>query len=75
MNPKAGHGNGGVLFSSRGSCLYLQSWLNVLQEDPKLIIHASAKAQKAVEYILCKHEGKDGVPELDAIFSVSQAGR
>jgi antirestriction protein ArdC len=31
---------------------YIQNWLNVLQNDKKFIIYASAKAQKAVDYIL-----------------------
>lgn len=31
---------------------YIQNWLKVLQNDKKFIIYASAKAQKAVDYIL-----------------------
>jgi antirestriction protein ArdC len=34
------------------SAAYLASWLNVLKEDKKLIVYASAKAQKAVNYML-----------------------
>jgi len=30
---------------------YLTSWLKVLEGDNKLIVYASAKAGKAVEYI------------------------
>jgi len=31
---------------------YLQSWLKVLKEDKRLIIYASAKANRAANYIL-----------------------
>lgn len=31
---------------------YIQNWVKVLRNDPKLIIHASAQAQKAVDWIL-----------------------
>lgn len=36
---------------------YLQSWLRELQADSKLVIHASARASKAVEYILKTERG------------------
>lgn len=38
--------------SFRNSAAYLQGWLKALKDDPKLIIHASAQAEKATEYIL-----------------------
>jgi antirestriction protein ArdC len=31
---------------------YIQNWLSVLQNDKKFIIYASARAQKAVDYVL-----------------------
>ena len=37
---------------------YLSSWLKALQDDNKLIIYASAKAGKAVDYIRNKRGGK-----------------
>lgn len=36
------------------SSAYIQGWLNKLHDDKKLIVEASAKAQKAVDYILNK---------------------
>ena len=38
--------------SFRNSAAYLQSWIKSLQNDPKMIIYASAQAEKAAEYIL-----------------------
>jgi len=34
------------------SSAYIQGWLNKLHNDKKFIVEASAKAQKAVDYIL-----------------------
>ena len=36
----------------RNSTAYIQSWLTHLRNDPKMIVHASGKAEKAVNYIL-----------------------
>jgi antirestriction protein ArdC len=36
------------------STAYVQGWLKQLRNDKKFIIEASAKAQKAVDYILNK---------------------
>lgn len=38
--------------SFRNSTAYLQGWLKALKNDPKMIVHASAQAEKAAEYIL-----------------------
>lgn len=38
--------------SLRNSAAYIQNWLKVLKDDPKLIVYASSQAEKAVEYIL-----------------------
>lgn len=34
------------------SASYIKSWLSALKDDTRLIFHASAQAQKAVDYIL-----------------------
>ena len=34
------------------SVAYLQSWIKVLKNDKKLIVSASSKAEKSIEYIL-----------------------
>lgn len=36
----------------RNSCGYIQGWLKALKDDPKMIVQASAQAEKATEYIL-----------------------
>jgi antirestriction protein ArdC len=33
------------------SAAYIQSWIKRFKEKPKLLVEASAKAQKAVDYI------------------------
>jgi antirestriction protein ArdC len=38
------------------SAAYLASWLKVLKADIKLLIHASARAQRAVDYMLGREE-------------------
>lgn len=38
--------------SNKNSSAYIQSWVNVLQNDNKFIISAAAQAEKAVKYIL-----------------------
>lgn len=38
--------------SFRNSAAYIQGWLKALKDDPKLIVNASAQAEKATEYIL-----------------------
>ena len=39
------------------SAAYIQNWLQVLQNDNRLIVQASSKAQKAVDYILNNTKG------------------
>jgi antirestriction protein ArdC len=47
------------------SVAYLQGWLKRLQDDNRLIVYASAHAQKAVDYILnIKHQDNDVVSHL-----------
>ena len=36
----------------RNSAAYIQSWIKVLRNDPKFIISAASRAEKAVKYIL-----------------------
>ena len=36
----------------KNSVAYIQNWLQVLKNDPKMIVSASSKAEKAVQYIL-----------------------
>lgn len=36
----------------RNSTAYIQSWLKVLKNEPRWIVSASSRAEKAVEYIL-----------------------
>jgi antirestriction protein ArdC len=45
-------GHGGVERQLEVSAAYLQGWLKALQNDPKLIVKASAQAQKAADLIL-----------------------
>jgi antirestriction protein ArdC len=40
----------------KDSAAYIQGWLQQLRNDKKFIIEASAKAQKAVDYILNEGE-------------------
>lgn len=37
--------------SFKNNTAYIQSWLKVLKNDKKLIVHASSKAEKAINYI------------------------
>ena len=38
--------------TDRNTAAYIKNWIKRLEEDPKLIIGASGKAQKAVDYII-----------------------
>ena len=42
----------------KNSAGYIQSWLKVLENDPKMIISASSQAQKAVNYMLGEKDDK-----------------
>jgi len=33
------------------SAAYLQSWMQVLRHDPKMLVQAAAQAQRAADYI------------------------
>lgn len=41
-----------VMDDLAGNAAYIQGWLKVLRNDRRFIVHASAQAQKAVEFIL-----------------------
>ncbi len=43
----------------RNSVAYLQSWAKNLKDDPKAIVVAAGKAEKAVRFILGERENKD----------------
>ena len=38
--------------SFRNTAAYIQSWIKVLRNEPKWIVSASSKAEKAAKYIL-----------------------
>jgi antirestriction protein ArdC len=38
------------------SAAYIAGWLGKLRDDPKLIVHAAAQAQKAAEFILGRQD-------------------
>ena len=38
--------------SFENSAAYIQSWIKKLRDDNKMIVMASAKAEKAIRYIL-----------------------
>jgi antirestriction protein ArdC len=38
--------------TDRNTTAYIQNWISKLQEDNRLIVHAAANAQKAVDCIL-----------------------
>jgi antirestriction protein ArdC len=37
------------------SAAYLESWMQVLRNDPTMLVHAAAQAQKAADYIQHRH--------------------
>ena len=50
------------------SVAYLQGWLERLKNDKRLIVYASAHAQKAVDYILnIKHEDNEVVSHFEKV--------
>ncbi len=56
---------------------YIQGWLERLKNDKKFIVHASAKAQKAADYILnikCEEKGLD-TAEASAVNIEKPASR
>lgn len=44
------------------SASYIQSWLNRLKDDRKLVVHAAAAAQKACDFILELKREEDEIP-------------
>jgi len=36
----------------KNSTAYIDGWLKAIQEDPKMVVLAASKAQKAVDYML-----------------------
>lgn len=50
-----------TVHSFRNSAAYIQSWIKALKNDPKMIVSAGSKAEKAVKYIFGETD-----PEADA---------
>lgn len=44
----------------QSSAAYLAGWLKILKSDPKYIVHAGSKAQRAADYILGHHNEDPG---------------
>ena len=40
------------------STAYIQGWLKKLRNNPKMVVHAAGKAQKAADYILGMNGGE-----------------
>jgi len=51
----------------RSSDGYLQSWLSALKDDPKALILAGARAQKAMDYILGETVVEQETPKKEAV--------
>ena len=50
-------GISGIETTKDNSVAYIQGWLKKLKSDPKFVVQAAGKAQKAVDYLLdIKHE-------------------
>ena len=47
------------------SAAYLQSWMQVLRQDPTMLVHAAAQAQRAADYIQHLRPGTGAVHEDD----------
>jgi antirestriction protein ArdC len=46
----------------QNSAAYISEWLHRLKDDPKLVIHAAAQAQKAADYILDRKADEETAP-------------
>ena len=47
------------------SAAYLQSWMQVLRQEPTMLVHAAAQAQRAADYIQNLHPHEGAVHEDD----------
>lgn len=45
--------------SLTNSAGYIQGWLKALKNDPKMIVWATSRAEKAAKYILGVHDDKE----------------
>ena len=52
--------------TDRNTTAYIQNWISQLQDDNRLIVHAAANAQKAVDSILGTSFESEGEPEVAA---------
>ena len=53
------------------SVSYINNWLKVLRNDPRLIIYAAAAAQKAVDYIIPQESSQTVIPKMAVILDRS----
>lgn len=53
----------GIDNTLQNSSAYIQSWLNKLQADPKMLMMGASRAQKAADYILNRHKDANEVTE------------
>ena len=56
-------------FQFQNSASYIDSWLNKLERDQKYIFHASAQAQKAVDFILDTMEEEQQPEQVETAIS------
>lgn len=50
-------GQAGIIEATiESTAAYIQGWLKRLKDDPTLVVQAAAQAQKAVDFILGKHQ-------------------
>ena len=50
--------------TDRNTTAYIQNWISQLEDDNRLIVHAAASAQKAVDSILGTSFENEGEPEV-----------
>lgn len=60
--------------SEENNVAYCQNWAGVLKNDPKLIVQAAARAQKALAYIVEKAGVAEDAPEVDEPTGVPTTG-
>ena len=53
--------------SFNNSAAYIQSWINALKNDKRMIVYAAARAEKAVKLILDVHDPDGPDPENDSL--------
>lgn len=56
------------------SVAYLRSWISKLKDDPKMVVQASSKAQKAVDFIR-NIKSKENDPDVDVTEETKEEGQ